>query len=59
MNNQIKATAPTPQELYQEYKRVSEENERLRNRLELAEACLEGVGAEVYHQEITIGEQNK
>ena len=59
MTKEIKATAPTREELYQEYKRVREENERLRKRLELAEACLDGVGAEVYYQEITTGEQNK
>lgn len=59
MTKEIKATAPTREELFEECKRLSKENERLRKRLELAEACLDGVGAEVYHQEITIGGQNK
>lgn len=35
---EIKATAPTREELYQEYKRVSEENERLRQELKFMES---------------------
>lgn len=33
---EIKATAPTRKELYQEYKRVVKENERLRNIAKIA-----------------------
>lgn len=44
---EIKATAPTREELFKEYKRVSE-------RLELAESCLESGGANRYYEELTL-----
>lgn len=44
---EIKATAPTREELYQEYKRVVK-------RMELAESCLENGGANRYYEELTL-----
>ena len=47
MTKEIKATAPTREGLYQEYKRVVK-------RLELAESCLENGGANRYYEELTL-----
>ena len=40
MAKEIKATAPTRKELYQEYKRLKESNAQLVERLELAESFM-------------------
>ena len=44
---EIKATAPTREELFEECKRLSE-------RLALAESCLENGGANRYYEELTL-----
>lgn len=59
---EIKATAQTREELYQECKRVREENERLTNRLEVVYRVIEDEGLINKFSplwDFIIGEQNK